>query len=246
MGRGDLRLSRHRCAALLLAWLLTAWLLLAFSIRTATACTDSTDLAAFIASRYGDTIEFDVLRNGKRVGEHVTRFERDGAGIRVDSRMRLDIRILLVPVYDFTYESRARWCGDGLLELDARVDDNGEERRTLARREAGALVVRHGDHVVRAGTGLLPTNHWNPRVVAEREVLNTLTGNVNTVSIGPCARGEPTIEQAAPGSVCYAYSGDLETRVWYDVEGRWSGLAFSGGDGSEIICVCRSCGAPAI
>ncbi len=241
VGRGDLRLTRR-----LLAALVSVGLLFACGVRTAAACTDSAELAAFIASRYGDAIEFDVLRNGKRVGEHVTRFELDDDGIRVNSRMRLDIRILLVPVYDFTYESRTRWCGDGLLELDARVDDNGEERRTLARREAGALVVRHGERVVRADAGLLPTDHWNPRVVAEREVLNTLTGNVNAVTIRPCAQGEPLVEQAAPGSVCYAYSGDLETRVWYDARGRWSGLAFAGGDGSQILYVCRSCAAPAI
>ena len=241
VGRGDLRLPPRR-----LALVMFAGLILTAAARVATACADSAELAAFISSRYGETIEFDVLRNGKRVGEHVTRFALDGENIRVDSRMRLDIRILLVPVYDFTYESRSHWCGDGLLELDARVDDNGEERRTLARREADALVVRHGERVLRADTGLLPTDHWNPRVVAEREVLNTLTGNVNAVSIDPCAQGEALIEQAAPGSVCYAYSGDLETRVWYDARGRWSGLAFAGGDGSQILYVCRNCTTPAI
>jgi len=241
VGRGDLRLSSRRSVAVAFACLLFA-----ACARAAPACVDSDELTAFITSRYGDAIEFDVLRNGKQVGEHVTRFEFEGNAIRVDSRMRLDIRILLVPVYAFTYESRARWCGDGLLQLDARVDDNGEERRTQARREADALVVRHGDRTVRAGVGLLPTNHWNPRVVAEREVLNTLTGNVNAVTIAPCARGEPAIERAAPGSFCYAYSGDLDTRVWYDDRGRWSGLAFAGSDGSEILYVCRSCTAPAI
>ncbi|MEQ8233478.1 MAG: DUF6134 family protein [Gammaproteobacteria bacterium] len=240
MRRGDLRLFA-RCAAA------AALLLCVLVVRVASAaCASTAELANFVSSRYGDAIHFDVLRNGKTVGEHVTRFAVDDDGIGVESRMRLDIRVLLVPVYDFTYVSRARWCDDGLLELDARVDDNGDERHTRAVREDGALVVRHEGRERRTPPDLMPTDHWNPRVVGERAVLNTLTGNVNEVTIAPCARGEPRIEQAAPGSVCYAYSGDLETRVWYDANGRWSGLAFAGGDGSEILYVCRDCARPGI
>ncbi|MEQ8659410.1 MAG: DUF6134 family protein [Gammaproteobacteria bacterium] len=238
--RGGLHLLRRLAGATLgAACLLT-------SLAAAAGTCDSGELAEFVASRYGPAISFDVLRNGKTVGEHVTRFDVDDDGIAVESRMRLDISILLVPVYDFTYVSRARWCDDGLVELDARVDDNGDERRTRAVREDDELVVRHGTRELRTAATMMPTDHWNPRVVGERQVLNTLTGNVNDVTITPCARGEPAIERAAPGSVCYAYSGALDTRVWYAADGRWSGLAFEGGDGSQILYVCRDCAKQAI
>ena len=39
----------------------------------------------------------------------------------------------------------------------------------------------------------------------------------------------------------YAYSGELQTEVWYDECGRWVKMRFAGRDGSIIDYVCRQC-----
>ncbi len=208
------------------------------------ACGQGDALDAFVREHYGERIEFDVLRNGKPVGEHVTTFRATDDGLRVESRMQLDIRVLFVPVYRFEYASSARWCEGHLVELAATVSDNGDIVETRAARAGDALVVDHGGRTVRAAPDLIPTDHWNPRVLDDSRVLNTLTGNVNAVSIGACAQGSALVAAGAPaGARCYEYSGELQARVWYDAQARWVGLEFEGRDGSDIVYVCRNCAA---
>ena len=90
------------------------------------ACSPDGTLSRFAHEQYGERIEFDVLRNGKPIGEHVTLFEYAEDGLRVRSRTELGVKFLFIPVYGFEYESSERWCGDQLRELDARVSDGGE------------------------------------------------------------------------------------------------------------------------
>lgn len=221
------------------SWMLLCVLVYASAAR-AESCTAGR-LADFVEDGYGGRIEFDVLRNGKPIGEHVTTFTRSDAGLIVESTMKLTVRILTVPVYRFTYRSRDVWCNGRLAALEASVDDNGTVSRVRALREDGQLVVERDGVRQRVAEDLIPTNHWNPDVLGHDRVLNTLTGLVNEVRIAPCSRPSDLIAAAAPEARCHAYSGDLVTNAWYDEFGRWVGLEFNGEDGSEIVYICRRC-----
>ncbi|MGR8946928.1 MAG: DUF6134 family protein [Gammaproteobacteria bacterium] len=222
-------------------WRLLA-LLLGIASTSANACESSNRMQDFVEQNYPNEIAFDVLRNGKLVGEHVTRFENNEAELRVESRMTLDIKVLFLTVYEFEYRSKATWCGSGLQSLEASTNRNGEE--TIV----GAVVNGQGVEIFSdagkysAPAEILTTDHWNPAVLERKEVLNTITGRVNKVEIGACQIGTKSVEQAAPGAQCYEYRGELNTRVWYDKVGRWRGLEFEGDDGSTITYVCRACG----
>jgi len=223
---------------------ISAWLFLcAFCTGAvqAESCT-SGRLADFVANGYGERIEFDVLRNGKPIGEHVTQFTHSEAGLVVESSMKLTVRILAIPVYRFAYRSRDVWCNGRLSALDASVDDNGTLSRVRAVREDGQLRIERDGVKQQVAADLMPTNHWNPDVLGQDRVLNTLTGLVNEVRIAPCSQPSDLIAAAAPEARCHAYTGDLEAKAWYDDFGRWVGLEFSGDDGSEIVYVCRRCG----
>ncbi|MGE0484053.1 MAG: DUF6134 family protein [Gammaproteobacteria bacterium] len=210
----------------------------------AMAC-DEPDAARRVTALYGERIAFDVLRNGRPVGEAVTEFRRAGALLEVHSRMTLDIRVLFVPFYRFSYDSRAQWCGDRLAALAARVDDNGTAFALDARASDGALLVDSDAGRLRAPAALLPTDHWNTAVLDDDAVLNTLTGRINAVRIVPCAEPSPLVMATAPTARCHAYTGELEAEVYHDADGRWVGLAFAGRDGSDIVYRCRDCAAAA-
>ena len=195
----------------------------------------------FVNTSYPAEISFDVYRNNKRVGEHITRFAVHENALSVQSRMLLSIKILFLTAYEFEYQSKAVWCGDGLQSLEAITNRNGETTRVKAVAEKNALKVFAPDGNDLAATDIMTTDHWNPRVIDSRRVLNTITGRINEVTIQACERGTPAIERASPGATCYEYRGELQTRVWYDEAGRWRGLEFKGDDGSTISYVCRRC-----
>ena len=217
-------------------------LMLAVSVPAAALdCDRPSDYQGFVEANYPMEIAFDVFRNDKLVGEHVTRFRTQGSELSVESRMALTIKLLFITAYEFEYQSSAVWCGDGLKALDVTTDRNGEVSRVTALADSGNLIVSSTDGQFAAPVEIMTTDHWNPSVLNRQQVLNTITGRINAVSIRQCEQGTQRIERAAPEAVCYQYSGELTTRVWYDPVGRWRGLEFTGDDGSTITYVCRRC-----
>lgn len=195
-------------------------------------------------SLYGAGIDFDVYRQGKKVGYHEVRFDRTGEDLVVSSRFHLEIRFFFLSAYQYRYEAESRWREGQLLRLEAAVNDNGARLSLAAERSGDRITVRNADGTFTAKAPIHPTNHWNAAVLPERRVLNTLTGRINYVGIERRGREKVATEGGDVSATRYAYTGDLEADVWYDDFGRWVKLRFAARDGSIIEYACRRCQGP--
>ena len=101
--------------------------------------------------------------------------------------------------------------------------------------------VRTSHKTYQVKSNLFPTNHWNSLVLGQNQVLNTITGLVNEVSIRDDGLEEVSTERGMINATKYSYTGQLETTVWYDQRGRWVKMEFSGKDGSTITYKCKKC-----
>jgi Domain of unknown function (DUF6134) len=190
---------------------------------------------------YGNEISFDVHRNGEKVGFHRVRFDGGGEALTVESNFQLRIEVLFVPVFRYAYRSEGRWRDGRLESLHVTLDDDGKRSALNAIRDGDIMRINQGDRTYTTRAPLYPTNHWNAGVLVQDRVLNTLTGRLNAVRIEPVARETVTTERGTNPATRYAYSGDLETEVWYDDAGRWVKMRFAGRDGSTIEYICRRC-----
>ena len=190
---------------------------------------------------YGPEIYFDVLRKGKPSGLHTVKFERTKDGFIVRSNFELSVKFLFVTAYRFVYRSESLWIGGILQHLTAEVEDNGSPFVISASKQGNSVVVDHDNQKYEVSAPLYPTNHWNAEVLSQRRVLNTLTGRVNRVTIKPLSREIVTTEYGDITANRYAYTGDLDTEVWYDDMGRWVKMRFAARDGSTVEYVCRRC-----
>ena len=190
---------------------------------------------------YGNEILFDVRRKGETVGFHRVRFSGDNEALIVESKFQLQIEILFIPVFRYAYRSESRWQDGHLERLKVTLDDDGQMSALSANRVGDVIRIDDGSIAYTARAPLYPTNHWNARVLTQDRVLNTLTGRLNTVRITPQERETVTTERGAIPATRYAYSGDLQTEIWYDDAGRWVKMRFAGRDGSTIEYVCRRC-----
>ena len=190
---------------------------------------------------YGPGIDFDVYRKGEKVGFHRVRFVGNSNDVTVLSDFRLRIDVLFIPVFRYAYKSEGRWRHGKLERLSVTVDDDGKRSALDATRIGDRIRVDHTDVGYVADMPLFPTNHWNAGVLAQKRVLNTLTGRINAVRIEAVKREPVTTERGEVPATRYAYSGDLETEVWYDDAGRWVKMRFAGRDGSTIEYVCSRC-----
>ena len=193
---------------------------------------------------YGKEILFDVFRENKRVGSHTVRFHRDGDELIVNSRFELKIDVLFFTVYRFLYQSNSIWRGPLINNLNVEVDDNGEVFRFSADRNGKEMSILSSAGTAEIKGRVFPTNHWNSNVVHEQRVLNTLTGRINNVRIEAHERERVPTERGEIEATRYAYTGDLQTEVWYDDMGRWVKMRFAGRDGTRIDYVCQRCQGP--
>ena len=190
---------------------------------------------------YGNEIHFDVYREGDRVGFHRVRFTEDEGTLNVRSTFNLKIDFLFFSVFQYRYLSNARWVDGHLEHIIVSVNDDGDEIQMTASRRGDSVhgVGPNGNFTT--ASPIFPTNHWNAAVIGQTRVLNTLTGRVNTVAITAQEVDTVPTENGSIQATRFAYSGDLDNEVWYDDEGRWVKMRFTGRDGSTIEYVCSRC-----
>lgn len=198
-----------------------------------------------VPALYGGAIVFDVTRNGTPVGEHRVTFIENPAieagDLRVEIRFDIALTFLTLTAYQYRYSSNSVWREGALVSLDAFVDDNGDVSRVTARRDGNILLIA-GPNGEAAGDGaIFPTDHWHAGVLDQNRVLNTITGEIDSVVIDEIGREMVATEVGPVAATRYAYAGDLRTEVLYDEHGRWVGMAFAAEDGSDIAYVCRRC-----
>ena len=190
---------------------------------------------------YGEAIEFDVVRKGRTIGFHRVAFSGTPEELTVETEFSIEITLLSLPVFQYDYRAQADWREGVLHELQAEIDDNGEAAAVSAVRDGAVTLVTAPEGTAEAHSPLFPTNHWNPGVVDETQVLNTLTGGLDEVRITAVGQETVETERGAISATRFAYSGDLETEAWYDDAGRWVKLRFEGRDGVPVELLCRRC-----
>jgi hypothetical protein len=194
-------------------------------------------------SLYGNEIVFEVFREAEKVGRHKVAFSTTSArDLSVTAQLELKVTFLSIPVYKFRYQSLALWRDGRLMDLVAKVNDDGETATVRALAKGRILSVSGPKGDLEWNETLYPTNHWNAGVLSQKHVLNTLNGEISRVRIASQGRERIKAEGRWIEATRYQYSGDIDTTVWYDDAGRWVKMRFTAKGGSVIDYVCTRCG----
>jgi hypothetical protein len=191
---------------------------------------------------YGDSVVFDVVRNGDTIGSQEVAFQADGDNIRVTETSDIEVKILFVPVYHFHYHGIAIWHDGALLDLQAKIDDGGKAATVTAKRIDDHLAVKGPKGAFNAATDLVPVTHWDKETLKRTTLLNSIEGKIEHVEVTD--EGPDTVKtiDGTRAAHRFVYRGDIKLTAWYDSEDRWVGLSLKGKDGSTIDYVCRRCG----
>ncbi|MDH2433108.1 DUF6134 family protein [Pokkaliibacter sp. MBI-7] len=199
---------------------------------------------------YGDQpLHFIVMRKGKAIGSYTTRFvDEPAGGYRVEARLAIEVRVLLWD-YRYQYQAEEVWQpshnGEVLSQLQVEINDDGKPFSLSLQRQGKQLVGSSSQGNVTVPLPVLTTQHYNAAVLQQSQVLNTLTGKVNSFHIVALGEEMITAQGRQIAARHYRYQGELhDTDVWYDAAGRWLRLRFRGKDGTPIELVCQQCGLP--
>jgi len=186
--------------------------------------------------------EYKILREGDPVGTHQILVDHRNDFTSVMSQSIIKIKLLGLTLYRFRYESEEEWDTQGLRRLQVRVDDDGQRLEINGSRKGERFQWSMNEEEQKSHRmPVFPTSHWNPAVLTQNQVLNTLTGGMSRITVQPHQEETLALEQGVAEVNKFRYSGDLHLDSWYDKSGRWMGMRFEGRDGSIIEYRCRNC-----
>lgn len=214
-------------------YLLVFILLIIFNAAQALTPRQTFDVKA-PETAYGPTVKYAIFRNDKAVGEHTVEFRHGESGLQVMLESRIVVTILKVPVFKFTYNAEEQWQDGKLLSVATVVVEQGKTKKVSLNIDGAeqTLVDTEGNRT-RATLGLT-SNHWHPGVLENNTLFNTLTGRANRYTLTEVDNGLLNVGGSKINATHYRYSGELNSDVWYDEQGRWVQLRFSADDGSTI------------
>jgi hypothetical protein len=179
-------------------------------------------------------LNFQVFRNGERIGEHRMSFSGDAASPTVSTEVDMTVRLGSVPVYRYRHTAREVWVDGRFESLETVTDATAGDRKVSARRTPSGVLIRTGRKEVLAPVGTSPLTHWNPNVLTGR-LFNPQEGNLARITASQKGLRPVTLADGrqVEGQV-WALRGEAEIDNWYDRSGVWTGLQGRLVDGSRI------------
>jgi hypothetical protein len=186
----------------------------------------------------GDSLMFDVFRDGSKFGTHTVAFSQSGDTLTVDSDVELKVTLGPLTLFHYVHDVTERYSAGRLVSVAARTKRDGKRRLLTASAAEGGLNV-----VGTAFKGLLtgvvvPSTHWNIAEMSQPAMFSTETGamlpmTVTDMGLERVKVGEETIEARR-----YLVKSEITASFWYDASGRWVKCAFEA-QGSKIDYVLR-------
>ncbi len=173
-----------------------------------------------------DLLQFDVLMDGSKIGEHIVNIGRLGEDTRVAIDVDLKVNFGPFTLYSYDQTVHETWRDDRLISLKSVTDNDGEKYAVEAGLDGSELRVAVNDAAPVALPSLLPSTYWNKNTVEQTALLATLDGELKEVEISRVGVEEIEVKGAVVEAERYAMRGDIDLDIWYDTDGRWVYLTF--------------------
>lgn len=169
---------------------------------------------------------FKVYLDDQPVGYHRFTVSGQPTERQVHSQARFDVKLLMIPFYNYVHEARETWRGDCLAGLSARTDDNGEKTDVNGEEAAGRFRLTTNRKPAELPECVWTFAYWHPAMVEQKRLLNPQTGEYLPVRIE--LKGEETIKAAGVERKAKRYlldAGKFRIELWYGADDRhWLAL----------------------
>ena len=145
-------------------------------------------------------------------------FRGSGNDVTVDIATKVAVKLPVIGVnaYRFEQTSTETWRGGKLVSLASQTDDNGTPHKI----SVGA-------------TSLVPASLWNADIVRASQVLNTIDGSTDSISVSTLGTETVATASGPVSATHYALRGGLDRDLWYD-GATLVHVRFTAEDGSQV------------
>lgn len=155
------------------------------------------------------------------IGWHRVEFSCEHGTLVVETRLRIEVKILLATAYRREAEWREVWRDDQLIAFEGTTVDNGESYEVRARLEGDRMIIEGASGRIEVPATVVPDHPWNAKVIDRPLRFDVRDGYLLEVEARPA--GEEMIAAGGREILAqkYVVSGDLQRELWYAEDGRW-------------------------
>jgi Family of unknown function (DUF6134) len=191
--------------------------------------------AAITASASTGEWRFRVFLDDAEIGYHRFSLLGDGPEQQLESEARYNVKFLYVTVYRYAHDSRERWQGSCLKQVEANTLDNGKMLAVRGTQDGERFVVTGTRGQANLPACVMTFAYWNPDLLGQSRLLNVQTGEYMDVQVRVLGEETLTVRGAAQRALHYALeTRDFRIDLWYSPNKEWLALESSTEGGRKI------------
>lgn len=179
-------------------------------------------------------MSFAIMRNGMQIGQHDIDIASDGAVTTVDFRTDIQVKVMFINAYSFSYAGREIWTDKNFTSFRSQTNDNGTMRSVNATAAADKISITADGTRMDAPGGAIPASFWNLDFVNRSDFFNTETGKPLKISVSDLGNEQVSTRMGPRLAHHYRLRGGLDRDVWFDMNGAPLRYQLRGSDNSVI------------
>jgi hypothetical protein len=169
--------------------------------------------------------KFRVMLDDTPIGYHQVEVSREANRKMVHTQANFDVRILFIPVYSYSHQTRELWKDNCLVNIDSTTDDNGDGYFISSIKNDNELSLETQDGTSSLDGCVRTFAYWDVELLKEKRLLNTQTGKYQSVSFKDLGVGMlPIDDQQIEARHFRLVVEDMTIDLWYTKEMRWLAL----------------------
>ncbi len=185
------------------------------------------------------SLEFDIIRDGDKIGAHRFVFRRRGDVLTVETTVDVAVKFAFITVYRFRKTSRETWRDGRVIAYQAETDDNGTDIRLRVESGPEGMIVHGPKGRDVAPPGTMISGYWNQATMGQHHLIDSEDGTVVPIKVEGVGPAEITIGGFRVRTRYYRITGELARELWYGTDGLLVRMRSIGSDGSVIETISR-------
>ncbi len=170
--------------------------------------------------------EFEVVLDGEKIGFHNFSVNADDGIQTVTTEAKFDVKLFFVNVYSYKHQNKEVWEDNCLAAIEAETDANGKDYEVRGKSNNGQFQMQSRTAEKDLPSCIMTYAYWNPDFLTADRLLNSQTGNFESVDITRVGEDVLTFNGQEIKAIKYSLSAEAgPITLWYAANDyRWLGL----------------------
>lgn len=169
------------------------------------------------------------------IGRQSIAFSCEDGRLVVETRLRVEVKVLFATAYRREAQWREVWRGEQLIAFEGTTNDDGEIYEVEARLEDDRMIIEGRGGRIEAPAWVVPDQRWNARMIERPLLFDVRDGYLLEVEARSAGEEMLALGGREIPARKYVVSGDIERELWYARDGRWLQSRFERAGGTITL-----------